>query len=689
MKQINRCAALAALFGTLMTAPLAQAQQIDARPLTPRDVHDYGLPDGTQLSGGLLVVGLGEAVYLEAHVDVGLTVSGVTWSIEERPLGGSTAQLQPSPLPIDMPIFSPGDRVIYQVAGRQMFMPDIEGKYQVKAIVNTSDGTVEITTQVTGARYVGVGTLGGASPAYPQCALCHEEQALGWMGTGHADYFTRAIDGEISSHYGESCTDCHTLGLNRTGDNGNFWSVAAELGWTFPETLEAGNWEALPMELKAMSNVQCEHCHGPGSIHHGDSTTTAVSLSAGDCGQCHDEDPYYYQTIQWSISGHAVATRYPTGPGRGSCVECHSGIGFIESIKGKEERSTDYEAVTCAVCHDVHNPETPSLLRTVENVVLNNGEEVTVGGRGKLCMNCHKSRRDAETYTQQYARHYGPHYSCQTDMLLGTNAVEYGKVIGSTSHIYATEDACATCHMHELDRNDPSFQRVGGHTFKPVSDNGTPDDPSDDFDMTAACVDCHGPMESFDMARSDFNYDGIVEGVKTEIGHLLHALAMKLPPIGEDSVVVAEDYTPAELKAAFNYLFVEEDGSHGIHNPQYAAGILRASINDVSDPFNHLFSGINIPMGGKWFYSQWFEFYAPQVGTGWIFHYDHGWLYVSGDPDKIWLYESRTNQWWYTTPDTYPTLFDSASNSWLYFGGRVDGLRFFYNFSTGQWTSVE
>lgn len=684
LKRLNGLllAAIAGIFGVGL-----QAQQIVARALTPQEIRDYGLPLGTMTSGGLLTAGLGESVYLEAQVPKGTEVRGIRWTIEARPLGGSVTELLPSPIAMEVPIFSPGDREVMDVAGRILFIPDLAGKYGVRAVVQTEAGEVEINEQVVGASYTGVGTIDGASPAYPQCALCHADQALKWMDTGHATYFERAIEGLVSTHYNENCTGCHVLGKGENDISGSFFSTAADLGWSFPETLTEGNWEAMPAQLKAMANVQCEHCHGAGSEHHGDATAISVSLSAGDCGQCHDSEPYYAQNRQWEISGHAVTTRYPTGEGRGSCVPCHSGIGFIETIKGVETLSTDYEAVTCAVCHDPHGTDNPADIRTVEDVVLKNGHVVTEGGSGKLCMQCHKGRQDGETYSLRYNSRFSPHYSVQTDMLVGTNAVEYGMTIGSTAHLYALEDACSTCHMAEVGQENPAHNLVGGHTFKMVNDNGTPGDATDDIHSVGACTSCHGPIDSFDIPRTDFNYDGLTEGVQTEIKHLLHALAMKLPPVGEPTVQVTADYTTTQLQAAYNYLFVEDDGSHGIHNPRYASGILRASINRVGDPFNDILQGQNLPVGGDWYYSTWFGFYAPLEDSSWIYHYEHGMIAVAGDASSIWYYENRTNRWRYTQPGLYPVLYDPAEGAWLYYGGITRDGRSFYNFSTGAWVT--
>jgi hypothetical protein len=682
-------AALVTLTGTL------QAQQIASRPLTPREITIYALPEGTMTSGGLMVVGIGESVYLEAQVPKDTVVNGVSWSILDRPLGGSVADFLETPIVDEMPIYSVGDREVFDVAGRTNFIPDLEGKYIIQATVTTDGDPIVMETQVTGAMYVGIGTLGAPEPVYPQCALCHEEQALDFMGTGHAGAFEQQIEGMGSSHFNPGCISCHALGKGEGDVSGSFFEVALDVGWTFPETLEAGNWDAMPLELQEMASVQCEHCHGAGSIHHGDITTTAVSLSSGDCGQCHDAEPYHVINQEWDLSRHAVATRYPTGPNRGSCVECHSGIAFIEEMDGIDDKRTDYEAIVCAACHDPHSAENPHQVRTIADVTLNNDEVVAMGGTGKLCMNCHKGRRNGPEYVEgNVSRHFGPHYGVQGDMFSGTNAIEYdGKVKGGPSaHMYAIENSCAGCHMQGVGSDEPGYLESGGHTFKMAWDAGTPDDHSDDVDRVGACVDCHGPVDSFDMERVDYNFDGTLEGLQTEVHHLLEALAMHLPPIGEPTMAIDADYpyTLKEKQALFNYLCVEEDGSFGMHNPRYITALLTASIEDLADPFNAVFNGRNIPVGGEWFYSNWFDFYAPGDQEGMIYHFEHGHLFVvPGADGVIWLYELRTNQWRFTTADTYPLMYSPEDGQWFYYAGRnVNNERMFYDFANGQWVVI-
>lgn len=664
----------------------AQDAQLVARPLTPNEIHDYSLPADTPTSGGLFTVGIGEPVYLEVLVDSETESSGVSWSIEEAP--DSRSGFTDTPLTPEVPPYSIADRGAFEVAGRTRFVPESVGRFLIKAEVNTDSGLVTVEEYVTGAEYVGMGTMLESEPNYPQCALCHEEQSLDYMETGHASFFERAIDGEESSHYGENCISCHTLGQAAEVDNGGFASRAENIGWVFPDVLEPGNWDAMPEELKAMSNIQCEHCHGAGSEHHGIAETTSVSFNAGDCGQCHDEEPYHTKNMEWDISAHATATRYPTGEGRGSCVECHSAIGFVDTLDGVEEPRVDYEAISCAACHDPHDASNPHQVRTMENVVLENGIEVTDGGTGKVCMNCHKSRRDGESYAVEYHSHFGPHYGPQTDMLQGTNAVEYGQEIVSSTHIYAVENSCSSCHMEEIPQGEPGHTLAGGHTFNPVFDNDTPDDTSDDIDIVAGCTDCHGPIESFDMKKIDYNNDGVVEGVQTEIKKIMKQLALKLPPMGEPTVEVTEEYTSQQTKAAFNYLFVEEDGSMGIHNTRYTVGILKAAISDLDGSQNHALQGENVPVGGEWYFSPWFGFYAPLEPSPWVYHIDHKHLYVTGSPDRVLYYETENNRgWYYTSSSAYPRVYSYKMGAWLHYAGNFDGTRWFFNYKTRAWLS--
>jgi predicted CXXCH cytochrome family protein len=559
---------------TAAEAPAQLAPRLVLRPVTPTDITNYKLPSTTQKSAGLANTGVGQPFYLDVLVPKGLVVTNLVWSLD-RP-ATSTAALAASPLGTNVPAYEPSDALVYDVGGRSLLVPDLVGMYSVMATVRTASTNAPFTVGLgmTVANYVGVGS-DGASP--PQCIACHQDKAAAWQQTGHATKFTRDIDGAEGA-YRSSCISCHTVGYDTaaTAVNNGFDDVAKQLGWVFPTNSVPGNWAAVPPALKTLANIQCENCHGPGSKHAGVGPM-AVSYSTGTCAQCHDAMTHHFKEGEWINSRHAVTTRSPSGPGREGCVKCHTALGFIDTLEGNSPVRTEYVPINCTTCHDPHDATNPHQLRKVADVTLMNGVVVTQGGKGKLCMNCHISRRNAETYVTKYASNFSPHYGTQTDMLAGTNAVAYGLKLPSSAHLYAVKDACVTCHMQEVGGADPIFTHAGGHTFGMAWDRGTAD-AADDLQMLGVCMECHGPIKSFDFARQDYDGDGITDGVQTEVQHLLDRLLKLLPNNG----VPSASYTPAQLKAVYNYLFVQDDGSRGVHNAAYAVAVLKTSIADLT-----------------------------------------------------------------------------------------------------------
>lgn len=588
-------AALASVALTVAHAagPALQGQ-ITLRPLTPQEIKDYSVT-GAQVASGLNTVGVGQPGYLEALVNIAVPASditNVTWTLVGQP--GSVDALEVSPLGTNVPTYKMADRLTVRVAGRIMLRPKLTGSYTVNVLVQTaSSGSTNMTQKITAANYMGIST----------CALCHSGGAFAddkyhtWTNTLHAVAFQQAVDGISTDHFSQNCISCHVVGYdaNPLAVNGGFDDVAAAAHWTLPTVATNGNFAKMTNTLKNLANIQCENCHGAGSEHAlwalGSRTTPnpiSVSWSAGDCAQCHDSLTHHYKTAEWNNSRHAIATTTPSGAGRETCVRCHTAAGFAGFVTGASTTNTTYEAINCQTCHDPHDAAHPHQLRTVADVTLVNNTTITTGGSGKLCMECHMSRENATNYVEVTAgsSRFGPHHGPQTDMLEGVNAITYGKDIPSSAHREVTEDSCVTCHMQEV-TSGAAFTHAGGHTFNLKWDGGTPDNTADDVEVLDACVQCHGQITTFDLKRQDYDGDGVVDGVQTEVKHLLDKLGMLLPPVGSPTVTIASSYTKPQLKAAFNYEFVLEDGSYGVHNVSYAVGLLKASIADLTGDANN------------------------------------------------------------------------------------------------------
>ena len=617
-----RLIAMALMAGAMTVAnaaaPALQGQLL-LRPVTAQDLKTYTLT-GVQTASGLNTVALGQPAYLDALVNISLTntdITNIVWTLATQPIG-STVTLTESPLGANVPTFNPADVTRSKVASRMMLKPDLVGQYSVTVTIATvGSGTTNLTQKITGATYLGAST----------CSLCHggnnflhlEDMATPWSQTLHAHAFTDAIDGKSTDHFNQNCIKCHAVGFdaNTNSANGGFDDVAAQTGWVFPSVLTNGNWAAMPAALKNVANVQCENCHGPGSEHayaFGNTNVAnwprlAVTYGTANCAQCHDSLTHHPKVAEWKNSRHAVATRSPSGAGRGACVRCHTASGFAEfTATGTEViANTTYEAITCAACHDPHDAANPHQLRAANAYTLPEGTTVTNVGLGALCMTCHHSRNGSAV--ENVAKFqlnqpswaggvgFGPHDSTAGDMIEGVNGITYGKYIPSGSHSYVIKDVCVGCHMQEVASNDPAFTKVGGHTFAMSYLDGT-----NQVDRTEVCQKCHGPIEEFNMVRKDYNEDGVIQGIQTEVQSLLDRLATLLPnsqyradgnyvadglvkSIGRTSV---KTNWPAKfLNAAWNHMFVSVEGSHGIHNAPYAMGLLKASIADLTDDADH------------------------------------------------------------------------------------------------------
>ena len=601
-------------------APPALNGRVVLRPLTPGDVTVYKLASTTEVSGGLNTVGIGAAIYLEAEVNIAIAASNivsVTWALTNTP-PYSTAVLTSSPLGTNVPIYDVSERQQYQVAGARMLLrADVVGQYTVVAtIVTSSSGTTNVTQTITAGTYMGVNT----------CALCHsggkiaEDKYTTWQNTAHAGIFTEGINGELGS-YSSSCLKCHTAGYNANTNavNGGFDDVAKQVGWTFPTVLAPTNWAYLQAKypsLATLGNIQCENCHGPGSQHAyslGNTNFISKTLKSGDCNQCHDAPTHHIKGTEWYASRHALTT----GPTSANCSGCHSAVGFIARMDGTTFTNLPFAPISCQACHEPHGETAPTnnphLLRSLTAVTMPDGTVVTNAGFGAICLQCHQVRNGSAT--NQLVKYpigqntwfggssFGVHDNPQGDMIEGVNAHTYGQAIPSAAHRVAVTNLCVGCHMQTVAIGDPAFLKAGGHSmnmsYTVVTTNGLTL-VTNSYDKVDVCAQCHGPIDSFDMVRGDYNGDGVIEGVQTEVQKLLNRLSTLLPPstyqansnnyvadgIVKSSVSFKTNWPPKFLKAGYNWQFVANDGSKGVHDAPFAVGILKASIADLTGDAN-------------------------------------------------------------------------------------------------------
>jgi hypothetical protein len=572
---------------------LAQRAKIVTEAVTPHRLGTLGL-ETNSVSSGLNIVPNETFVYFSAK-NIGNTepINTAVFELTSKPTG-STASLEI------------GENNWVQ------FKTDLIGRYDLKLTITTASGTHDTTTTIYSATFVGVGNFAGISTQYPNCMTCHQnhpnfvEIYNRWSESGHANIFNRQITAG-SAGYSTSCVKCHTTGYdhNLTANNNGFDDVAAQLGWNWDDYKppKADNWELLRSNYSGLVNfatIGCEMCHGPGGEHvkGGSKEKIQITLESGTCAQCHDEPWRHNKYEQWANSVHSEAiwsNSFAQGASSqnnslANCIRCHDGRGFVNFTKGLTTNTTgmvsaSQQMIGCATCHDPHGNSNEYALRSTPagSDTLANGFKYTgIGGKGELCMNCHKARRDNAVYAASTvsSSHWGPHNSVQADVFLGQNAAEFGSSYLSSPHLYAIEGGCVGCHMvATTDTGTVNRDKVGGHSFSLHNEETG-------YYHTADCVRCHGGKSSWEdfKAKGDFDGNGVVESIPKEIDGLLKNLRMAMPPIGVDSISwqgLRDLNDPNFNKAYYNYQLIAYEGSKGMHNAMFSIDVLQKTTKAI------------------------------------------------------------------------------------------------------------
>ncbi len=583
----------------------SQRANIKIEPVTPDRLTKLGF-NTQSVSAGLHVIGVETYVYLSAqNIGNNEPITNAVWEFTSRPSGSTATLTYPYP----------NNSWAY-------FMADRTGAYNVKLTITTASGTDDTTITIYAAKYVGVGGFDNVLAAFPNCMTCHAGHSKfveifnNWKVSPHATFFKKRIT-EGPSIYGTTCFQCHTTGSDfyKTAANDGFDDRAAQLGWVWSNYAppKPGNWDSLKNRFPSLvqfATIGCESCHGPGSEHTmgGAKEKTAIDYASDACGQCHDYPWRYNEYTQWQNSRHSnpvwsssfAQSTAPTYMSNtlDNCIRCHDGRGFINRTKaiGTDTRGmiqAQQTHIGCPTCHDPHGNGQTYSIRTFPAGydTLATGQQITLGGKGKVCMGCHIGRRNATTYVQTNvtAATWGPHYSTQGDVLLGVNAADFGTSFISTNHKYVVTDGCVGCHMYPTtDTGTVAWNKVGGHTMRLR-------DPETGYEHVKACQGCHGPqIQSFDdfIAAADFDGDGNIESVRNEVKGLMSNLAKALPPVGLDSInwqMIRDANNLNMRKAYYNYRMIYGDHSYGMHNTKFTVDVLRKSIAiltgvEISDP---------------------------------------------------------------------------------------------------------
>jgi hypothetical protein len=258
----------------------------------------------------------------------------------------------------------------------------------------------------------------------------------GFIITGDADATTQYNfynpildmgDNWVPYHAGEekpyNCGTCHTTGYS-------------------PE----GNQDDLPGLIGTWSEggIQCEECHGPGSLHAEKPMSYAVKVDRDGeaCGDCHF---------------------------RGVTEEVDASGGFIRHHEQYEELfQSKHITIDCVICHDPHtgviqlrNEDAPATTRTqCENCHFEQSENQALDFHPPECIDCHMPRvtKSALGDIEQYSGDIRTHLMAINPNQIGQFDEEGGVALSELG----LDFACRHCHRDGGDASPKTDEELIG-----------------------------------------------------------------------------------------------------------------------------------------------------------------------------------------------------------------------------------
>ncbi len=308
--------------------------------------------------------------------------------------------------------------------------------------------------------------------------------------------------------------------------------------------------------------------------------TTIIILQDSTCIEyCHADTGSHLQYVnqQWAYSRHAGTSYFDMSIGSSSSLdcgpECHTREGYISKISGVSLEPEIYTEIGCFACHAPHSNFAFIPLRKETPVTLAGGE-VYDKGNSNTCAECHKSIEThailflSDTIDTEWMT-WAQHGSTQADDYSGLGAYEYAGETYNSSHAAVVGSACLACHQ-----SNSSIPQLGGHSLNIRNEYGIILDQCNVMGCHEGDVMTEAEIDSYQLLHSEI--------LDTLGARLFEAGLLDTTDAGIYIPKESVEVTDAQLKGAiYNYFYIRNDKSRGIHNWVFDTTLIRSSSDSV------------------------------------------------------------------------------------------------------------
>ncbi len=106
---------------------------------------------------------------------------------------------------------------------------------------------------------------------------------------------------------------------------------------------------------------------------------------------------------------------------------------------------------------------------------------------------------------------------------------------------------------------------------------------------------------------------------------------------------------------------------------------------EPSSGYEDIFSG-GPDLDGGWHFSEWFGFYNVNFFPAWLFHLEHGWMFLADGSiaAEVFLYDLSSQEWYFTGDMQYPNIYSFSRTAWVFYFEGSANPRNFVDLATGD-----